>query len=298
MELRLQAPAKINLYLNVGEKRPDGYHEIDSLFQMIDLYDELQFHERKERIELVLIGPRADRLVGENLVLKAARLLQEASGTRLGAAIRLEKRIPVGSGLGGGSSDAAATLAGLNRLWGIGWPREELLPLAAQLGSDVPFFLGPPTARVGGRGERVEKVSLGQLLKIVLVFPGVSIATAWAYAALDERLGLTKDPRKFSIKRFSNGGQEVLSDLLRQTNDFELVVLPAYPEVARAKDSLQRNGAVLTRMSGSGSTVFGLFREGAAGEKAAIALRPEWGSENVWFCHSLKQSSFENVFCG
>ena len=295
MDLTLQAPAKINLFLNVGKKRPDGYHEIDSLFQMIDLFDELRFREGNTGIELVPIGPLAGSLVGENLVLKAAGLLKEASGTRSGALIHLEKRIPLGSGLGGGSSDAAATLVGLNRLWGIGWPRERLLPLAGQLGSDVPFFLGPPTARVGGRGERVEGVVLNEILKIILVFPGVSVGSAWAYAALDERFRLTKEGQQFSMERFANGDQRILTGLLRQTNDFEPVVLAAYPRIAQAMEALQRTGAVLTRMSGSGSAVFGLFAEEAAGEKAASALRREWGAENVWCCRSLKRSVFDKL---
>jgi|SRR5579863_1396591 len=295
MDLSLRAPAKINLYLHIGEARPDGYHPIDSLFQMVDLCDRLSLEDRPAgTIELDLAGGFSGGLTGENLALTAARLLREASGVNLGVRIHLEKNIPIGSGLGGGSSDAAATLVGLNRLWNLNWAKEKLWPIAARLGSDVPFFLGPPAARVSGRGEQIEGVSLCETLWIVLVFPGVSVGTPWAYAALDrERSKLTNWAPKTKITGLPGESGAFFPDLLHQTNDFEALAFSHFPEIARAQASLGRLGATLARMSGSGSVVFGLFQEASQGEEAAGALREEWGSGNVWFCRSLKESPLQ-----
>ena len=297
MALVLRPPAKINLYLHVGEKRTDGYHEIDSLFQMIDLSDVLWFEPLDRGFELVLSGRSLGSAVGENLVMRAARLFQESSGEARGVRMRLQKKIPAGAGLGGGSSDAAATLIGLNRLWNLGWSRERLMRLGVQLGSDVSFFLGSPTAWVGGKGDLLQEVFIDPVPWIVLVFPGVEVNTAWGYAALDrQRLGLTNSPTHTIIKNLSNGLDirvHTLERLLTLGNDFETVMLPAYPKIAHAKETLIRSGAELARMSGSGSAVFGLFSGREQGEKTAEILRGEWGEDNVWFCRPLRRSPLE-----
>ncbi|HET6370501.1 MAG TPA: 4-(cytidine 5'-diphospho)-2-C-methyl-D-erythritol kinase [Nitrospiria bacterium] len=298
MALVLHPPAKINLYLRVGNKRPDGYHGIDSLFQMIDLSDTLWFEPLKSGFELVLSGRSLGPAVGENLVIRAARLLQESSGEVRGVRMRLQKKIPAGAGLGGGSSDAAATLIGLNRLWELGWSRERLMQLGAQLGSDVSFFLGSPTAWVGGKGDLLREVFIDPDFWIVLVFPGVEVNTTWGYAALDrQRLGLTNSIAHTNMENLSIGQEDrvnSLGRLLTLGNDFEDVVLSIHPKIARAKEALVRSGAELARMSGSGSAVFGLFFEREKGEKAAEILRGEWGEENVWLCRPLRRSPLEH----
>lgn len=164
--LKLKAPAKVNLTLEVLGRRPDGYHEIGSIIQAIGLYDVLTM-EPAQGLEV-----EPEMIAGEeNMVMKAARLLKDATGTLQGARLRLTKSIPVRMGLGGGSSDAAATLTGLNRLWGLGLSRERLLPLALALGSDVPFFVHGSTALVEGRGETVTPLPSPPLKKVVLLCP-------------------------------------------------------------------------------------------------------------------------------
>jgi 4-diphosphocytidyl-2-C-methyl-D-erythritol kinase len=294
MSILLKAPAKINLYLRVGEKRPDGFHEIESLFQMIDLCDTLRLEPLPFKIELMLSG-RPLQIAGENLVVRAARLLREASGVTQGARIRLSKQIPAGAGLGGGSSDAAAALSGLNRLWNLGWPYERLLGLAARIGSDVPFFLGSPTALVRGRGDLLQKASLDRSFWAVVIFPGIEVRTSWAYARLDERrFGLTRGIRRTNIIKFSEKKAVSLDQVINIENDLETISASAYPKIAQAKKSLEDSGALLSRMSGSGSAVFGLFSTGKKGFQAAAALKREWGIENVWCCCFLKRAPLQH----
>ena len=179
--IRLRAPAKLNLYLRVLGRRPDGFHEIETVFERIDLADELTF-EPADGLALACTDPALS--CGEdNLVIKAARLLQRATGTSLGARIHLSKYIPVSAGLGGGSSDAASALIGLNRLWELGLPRERLTPLAAELGSDVPFFLAGTAFAIGrGRGEMCEPLPDAAPLAHILVVPPERLSTRDVYA--------------------------------------------------------------------------------------------------------------------
>jgi len=184
--IRLRAPAKLNLYLRVLGPRPDGYHEIETIFERIDLADELTFESADA---LSLTSSDSSLSCGEdNLIMKAARLLQQDSGQHHGARIHVKKQIPIAAGLGGGSSDAATTLLGLNELWGLRCSRERLVELAAQLGSDAPFFLSQAALAIGrGRGEWCEPISYALPLAHVLVVPDARVSTKESYEALRQR---------------------------------------------------------------------------------------------------------------
>jgi 4-diphosphocytidyl-2-C-methyl-D-erythritol kinase len=184
--VRIQAPAKINLVLRVLGRRPDGYHDIWSLMQTVELYDELEVAVQPDPsagIELRCDDP-ALPVDHTNLVYRAAALVMEQARCRAGLAIKLYKRIPTGAGLGGGSSDAAATILALNQLLGLGWSRAVMGEVGQALGSDVPFFFSAPTAVAAGRGESVQQMSLAESRWVVLVNPGFPIETRWAYREL------------------------------------------------------------------------------------------------------------------
>ena len=268
----VQAPAKINLVLRVLGKRPDGYHEIESIMQMVSLYDTLSFEEGGRGIVLKTDHP--DLPTGEeNLIVRAARLVCDETGRRPKLRIGLVKRIPIAAGLGGGSSDAAAALAGLNRLWGEPIPPKRLVMLAETLGMDVPFFLNGPTALATGRGECLERLpSPSPPLSVLLVNPGIKVSTALAYGAL--KLGLTTENKHISIRRFSIATFVEARAVLE--NDLEQVTLKAHPEIREIKESLLNEGALGALMSGSGSTVFGLFPdpESATSAERAFAAKP------------------------
>jgi len=244
--LAVPAPAKLNLFLHVVGRRADGYHELQSVFIPVDLADLLDFERRADgKIERTgdVIGD-----VGTDLAVRAAQALQQASGTRSGASINVEKKIPAGSGMGGGSSDAASTLIALNRLWDLDWPRERLFPLAVALGADVPFFLGAGPAFVEGIGDRLTALALAPAYYAV-VHPQVAVSTREIFTDP----GLTRDTKATIIAAFS-AAQETLPEQLFGANDLELVVRRRYPAVDHAVRYLQRFGPA--RLTGSGSAVF------------------------------------------
>lgn len=254
--LDLRAAAKVNLALEVLGKRPDGYHEIATVMLAVDLHDRLML-ETAPTISFSSDDPDLptdDR----NLVVRAAGLLRGASGAQAGARIELRKRIPVAAGLGGGSSDAAAALWGLNRLWGLGWSRARLMELAVQLGMDVPFFLGAGPALGTGRGDRLRPLDKTGGYALVLVNPRVGLSTREVY----ERV-----PRDW---RGDMKGTEQVVEALRTrsaarlaaalTNHLERVVEPLLPAVGRIKAALLAAGALGAVMSGSGPSVFGIAR--------------------------------------
>jgi len=261
--IRIRSFAKINLALAVLGKRPDGYHDIQTVFQSISIHDELEFR-LSDRLEL-----HCKNLPGvpkeDNLVWKAANMLTEAVSGRFGASIVLKKRIPSGAGLGGGSSNAAATLLGLCRLWKIGIPEFDLQPLAAELGSDVPYFLSGGTAMGSGRGEKIHPLPDLPTRHLAVIFPGVQVPTVEAYRSLN--LGLTSATEDNRIQCFCGQLKNDPSLLTGIFNDFEASILPAYPPILQAKNFLGRQGAAVTLMSGSGSAVFGFFDD----EESALA---------------------------
>lgn len=288
----IEAPAKVNLYLKVFRKREDGYHDLVSLMQMVGLYDSLTFRAERSGIRLEQTDPSlpSDR---SNLVIRAAEALQKSAfpdgATSPGVAIKLVKQIPIAAGLGGGSSDAAATLVGLNRLWSLGWSRRRLAELGATLGSDVPFFLYGPTAWVSGRGEAVEKSSPVAEGWVVLLNPGIAVSTAAVYQALSRKLGLTKNKPKISINRFLAQRPSATKIFRSPYNDLEKVTLGAHPELIRLKQELQARGGEAVLMSGSGPTLFARFESYAAAKQAAAAFEGR-GSLRVWVARILKRS--------
>ena len=278
--VRVLAPAKLNLHLEVGPARADGFHGIDSIFQTVTLFDELEFEALPSTaIELDEQGIVARE---DNLVFRAARRLQDwarAQGAECGGArIRLRKRIPQGAGLGGGSSDAAATLLALCRLWRLSPSSEVLFELAAELGSDVPFFLIGGTCRCQGRGELVTPLSglftAESPLFFVLVYPRVVVPTSLVYKGLDDLggagNGLTPSAALDSIS------PTALGDELRRGklffNRLESTVFPAYPELQRLREKMAVEPFLATRLSGSGSTVYGVCGNALDAERIASQL--------------------------
>ncbi len=274
-KLSLKTPSKINLALRVLGKREDGYHEIETLFQMIAVYDWLKFEPVSTGVTLHCNVPKIP--VDEtNLVLKAAHLLQSAypKKSRTGVRIDLDKTIPSGAGLGGGSSNAAGTLVALNFFWDLQLRWEDLMPLATEIGSDVPFFLVSPCAFGTGRGEQLTPLEPFKKFHLIVIYPEISIATAWAYRNLN--LKLTKKQNNISIlQNFSS-----LSDISRLgsllENDFEPIVFKSYPEVLKVKNRLRGAGAEGVLMSGSGSAVFGVFLDSKQAVVAFSLLKQEF----------------------
>lgn len=270
--IRLLAPAKVNLTLRVLGRRTDGYHDIESLVQKISIYDRITLSDRDEPgIHLTCSDPSLST-GPDNLAHLAAQLLMEGSPTReKGISIHLDKTIPHGAGLGGGSSDAASVLMGLNTLWKLSRTREELAALAQEIGSDVPLFLHPSPSLITGRGEKVEPSPILINATYVVVFPGFSVSTQWAYS----NFRLTKEPDKYTLSGLYRTEREALPPDHWQTllvNDLEEAVTTRHPEIVRCKEDLLRAGASASLMSGSGSTVFGLFENRQTAEKAAAQL--------------------------
>jgi len=270
MTMNLLAPAKINLCLHVLGRRPDGYHELAMLMQRVSLYDEVGLElteDGRVRLECagLVLAPGE-----ENLVVRAARSLLQATGCQQGVAIRLDKRIPVAAGLGGGSSDAAAVLLGLNRLAGLGLSRQELMDIGLTLGADVPFFVLEQAAWATGIGERLEPLTSLPQVSYVLVNPGIPVSTAWVY----QNLRLTPKGDLTKLREFPRT-VEGLVRLLH--NDLESVTGSRHPEIAEIRRRLQDHGALGTLMSGSGATVFGLFATRLDADTAAAALAEQAG---------------------
>jgi 4-diphosphocytidyl-2-C-methyl-D-erythritol kinase len=255
-EVVLRTSAKVNLALEVLGKRGDGYHEIATVLQAVDLFDRLKL-EAADTLSLHTDDPDLPTDDG-NLVIRAARLLQKAAGVEAGARIRLIKRIPVAAGLGGGSSDAAATLWGLHRLWRLRWPKARLQELAMELGMDVPFFLGSGRAVARGRGERLTVLPGGGGYALVLVNPRVPLSTREVYGRVPEgwRAEPTGTERVIEALRTRN----VTKIAAALTNNLESVVEPVLPVIGRMKAALLAAGALGAIMSGSGPTVFGMAR--------------------------------------
>ncbi|MSR64423.1 MAG: 4-(cytidine 5'-diphospho)-2-C-methyl-D-erythritol kinase [Verrucomicrobiae bacterium] len=261
--ISLPSPAKVNLYLKILGKRPDGFHELETVMAALTLADEMRYESRVSRITLECNAPGVPT-DDTNLVIRAAKLLQAKTGTQHGAHIVLQKRTPVGGGMGGGSSNGATTLAALNKLWTLNLSLAELRSLAAQLGSDVPFFLQPSVAICRGRGEIIEPLPTGQFaalkgLAVVLLNPGFGVPTPWAYQAYAARGGAEAEPKQSVqplLHSLSKGNASQVAAQLY--NSLEAPVFNKYPILEIFKRSLVEAGAVGAMMSGSGATVFGL----------------------------------------
>jgi len=264
-ELTLLAPAKINLSLHVLGKRPDGYHEVAMLMVPLSFGDTVTLRLRQEPgIEIDCSG--VELAPGEeNIAVRAARRMVERSGYAGGLTMTIDKQIPVAAGLGGGSSDAAAVLCGLNRLLELGLSEAELMAEGVRLGADVPFFVRGVPAWATGIGERLEAVENLPSAWYVLVNPGFAVSTAWVYG----NLGLTTPGATTKMPRFSGLIDEVVGLL---HNDLEAVTASRYPEIGELKAELLRLGACGALMSGSGPTVFGVFADEASAQQAACVV--------------------------
>jgi 4-diphosphocytidyl-2-C-methyl-D-erythritol kinase len=261
--MRYLAPAKLNLFLHVTGRRPDGYHDIETVFQLVDLCDEIEVATRTDG--RVVRDPRPSDALGslseaEDLTVRAARLLQQASGARFGASVHVTKRIPIGGGLGGGSSDAATVLLALNQQWNLNWSRDRLATLGLQLGSDVPVFVHGHSAWAAGRGEQLTPLDLPPRWYLI-VHPGVAISTAEVFSATE----LTRDTPASRIAAVPVGGGR---------NDCEPVVRQRYPEVAAALDWV--GARVLARLTGTGSCVFAAFEDPASATNLLAELPRQW----------------------
>ncbi len=264
--------AKINLYLRVLGKRADGFHELFTVFQTVTLHDDITFAE-SECIELTCSnkGIPTDE---KNLIVKAANLFRERAGVVLGASMRLKKRIPSPGGLGGGSSNAAVTLIGLQRLWDLNVPTEDLNAIAAELGSDVPFFLSGGTAIGTGRGTKIEPIQDIAAEYMLVVTPSVNVSTKEAYAALNARNLTTEEAKRILFVCRSDAENLDLGHSVLK-NDIEPVVFAAHPEVDKVKRTLIELGAVNALMSGSGASVFAVFEKEETRQTALKALDDE-----------------------
>ena len=271
--------AKVNLGLRVLDKRADGFHDIESIFIAINLADTVTV-EQSEKL-LVTCVPEVTQSVEDNLVYKAAVLLSDTmSQTQpLSAKITVQKSIPTGAGLGGGSSNAAVTLLLLFELWTSKPPTESeideiLFPIALSLGSDIPFFLRPGISYVTGRGENVSLLPIDLTWHLLVILPGIYVNTGWAYAQLD--VTVAKVAARLDQQLLASSGDvSVLSDEFG--NDFEAAVMLEYPVLSDIKNQLKGAGATFVSMSGTGSTMYGIFTSAATAESAQ-SLCPEWST--------------------
>ena len=293
MKIKFKTPAKINLGLHIHGKREDGFHELETIFQMVSLYDDVELELLSSGIKLECDTPGVPT-DDTNLVCKAALLLRQSYQVEgKGVSIRLKKKIPFGAGLGGGSGNAAGVLMGLNRLWDLNIEREKLLALAAELGSDVPFFLTSPCALGMGRGEQLKVLKPCAKFQVLLVFPGFPVATSWVYQNL--KLKLTKRENNISILRKNLSLSDITSLGSRLYNDLEPVVIQRFPEVQVVKDELRAWGALGVLLSGSGSTVFGIFDDPEKARVACAGLNGTWERVIVETIESLTEFCPEDI---
>jgi 4-diphosphocytidyl-2-C-methyl-D-erythritol kinase len=280
MSLEKSSPCKVNLLLNILGKRPDGFHELETVMHPIGVHDRLTFERGGNGIQLTCSDP-ALPTDSRNLVYKAAAAFLESANIKDGVRLRLEKGIPLAAGLGGGSGDAAITLTGLNELFGHPLEPTQLQELAAGLGSDVPFFLQDRPALATGRGEKIHSLAPFPALRgaaFLLIHPGFGIATAWAYQQLTHfPKAMNGQPgRAHRLIRLLQG-----SDLAAAGKEFynslEAPALQKYPLLVLFQEFLRDHGAAATLMSGSGSTTFAVLKDQAAAEQLAERFKDKFG---------------------
>jgi 4-diphosphocytidyl-2-C-methyl-D-erythritol kinase len=258
--LRLESPAKVNLRLEILKRREDGYHELRTVFQKISLHDTLYFSLKKGREVSITANHPKLPVRKKNLVYRAVQSVLKVSGYRGGVHVEIEKRIPLGAGLGGGSSNAATTMKALNQLLEMNLPEKELMRMGLEIGADVPFFFLESAAIGSGVGERLKKVKLPNLW-YVLIYPNFEVSTRWAY----QNFVLTKQQFRFNLHEFLKTPDGISRILL---NHLEAVVSKKYPQIGIMKKTLLSAGALGALMTGSGPTVFGLFQEAKSAARA------------------------------
>ncbi|MCK8600715.1 4-(cytidine 5'-diphospho)-2-C-methyl-D-erythritol kinase [Desulfoferrobacter suflitae] len=286
MPIQISIPAKINLWLEILGKRSDGYHELSSLMLPIGVYDHLQLDHRSAGIQLAC-SHREIPSDHNNLAHKAARLYLARAESGSGVSILLDKGIPVGAGLGGGSADAAAVLLAMNRLFQNRLSLQELSEMAHMLGADVPFFLHQSPALATGIGEKIELLDGVPEFPIVLIKPPITVSTGWVY----QRLKLTRGVSRIRISTFLARPWQ-LRDFLE--NDLEFVTLHEYPLLNSIKEWLENHGAEGTLMSGSGPTVFGVFADESRAQGVGKLAEIRW--KGCWVATTKTQSAPAGVF--
>ncbi len=289
-EVRVKAPAKVNLILKVLGRLPNGYHEVWTVMQAVDLFDQISIRKTQTPRAIHLQCQLENVPSGkDNIVCRAAELVLKKAAIEVGVDILLDKEIPMGAGLGGGSSDAAATIFGLNQLFGLNWTVSEMAALGAELGSDVPFFFSMPHALISGWGQEVVPLSVTGTRWILLAKPHFPIETSWAY----QQLAMArKEVPTLSVgyQSFPNRNDLDFNDILPlMENDFESALFPSMPRLGELKSQLLSLGADLALLSGSGSTVFGIFAQEDRALKAMAELRRD--SQLQVFCVSTGTQS-------
>ena len=288
-EIRVDCPAKINLFLEILGKRDDGYHEVTTVMQTIELYDRLFFRAKKTGIDIYCSDdsvPTDER----NLVFQTAQLLIDETGVKRGVSVEIKKIIPVASGLGGASSNAAGTFIALNKLWDLGLSKEKLLNLSGKIGSDIAFFIylakddysafSGGTLLGKGKGNEMTDISSFPDSWLILIAPPLAVSTKWAYENLHLELTEEKKDSKMIVDALASGDLNLLSKLL--FNRFEEVIVPKYPAVGEIKKELLNDGAIGALMSGSGPVVFGLFRDGEDAKESAKRISTRRKEERVY----------------
>lgn len=270
--LTLKAPAKVNYVLDVIRRRPDGYHDLRMVMQRVNLCDEITISLTDTPDITVTCGKNGVPDGPGNIAWKAARILLDMASTGQGAEIAIAKNIPVAAGLGGGSSDAASVLMGMNELLGLGMSDQRLMEIGVKLGADVPFFVFKKTALAEGIGEQLSAMPDMPPTWVLLVNPGVHVSTGWVY----RNLQLTNRDELAKLPYFYGTIEDICSIL---SNDLESVTIPAFPVIAEIKATMMRSGALGAMMSGSGPTVFGLFPDRSTAEQA----REELVKGTCWF---------------
>ncbi len=281
-KVRVFSPAKVNLFLKVLRRRTDGFHQILSWMQAVNLRDEVEIERIEKGIRISCDDPfiPADKT---NLAYRASELFLRMTKIKRGVRIKIMKRIPVAAGLGGGSSNAAATLLGLQKLFNVKFLPTQLYSLAKKLGSDVPFFLNSGSALATGKGDKLQKVRLPLNYWLVLVNPGFEVSTKWAYSIIKSK--------PLRPKAFSRWSRVTLNLMLKEIkvrgNDLQGVVCKRYPEVETIIRKLNQSGALYSAMTGSGPSVFGIFSDANKAKKVAkeLALRKIW---KTWVVRPIK----------
>ncbi len=266
--IEIKSPAKINIGLNITDKRPDGYHNIETIFYPVKLFDVIKFYKQ----DFDSFQCNNPRLMNEknNLIFKAKEMLELKFKRKFNLKIELDKNIPIGAGMGGGSSDAASTLHSINILYDLDLSKPELHELAIKLGSDVPFFLDPRPSYASGRGELLSKIDFSLNTNLLIVNPGIHISTKWAYDNIVPKRPIFKlseiRDEKIDLEKYKNVF----------FNDFESVVFKKFPEIESIKNDMYKMGADFSLMTGSGSTVFGVFNEIENAKKAEIKFQKKY----------------------
>lgn len=275
--ITLKAPAKVNYLLDVIRRRSDGYHDLRMVMQRVNLCDDISITLTKGPGITVRCGKIGVPDGPGNIAWKAARILLDLEGSDLGADISITKNIPVAAGLGGGSSDAASVLMGMNELLGLGLSDQRLMEIGVTLGADVPFFIFKQTALAEGIGEELSAMPAMPRAWVLLVNPGVPVSTAWVY----KNLKLTN---RGELNRLPSSFETLEAVCAIFSNDLESVTIPEFPVIAEIKDAMLRHGALAAMMSGSGPTVFGIYRDQETAEKA----RTELTNGTEWFAVAIE----------